>query len=56
MQIDADEEEGGAVGVKVPDESTVVDVSANVADRREGCCDVRGVVYSEEKSCKDLNN
>lgn len=56
MYINTDEEKGGAIGMKVSDESAVVDVSTNVADRREGSCDVRGIMYSEKKSCKDLDN
>lgn len=32
MHVDADEEERGTVSVKVPDESSVVDVPADMSD------------------------
>lgn len=45
MEVDADKEEGCAVGVHVSDKSSVVYVSANVGNGGKGCCDIRGVVH-----------
>lgn len=45
VKIDANEEERCTVGMYVPDKSAVVDVSANVGDGGEGCCDIGSVMY-----------
>lgn len=54
MKVNADEEKGCAVGVKVSDESAVVYVSADVGDGGEGCGNVGGVMHGEEKACNNL--
>lgn len=48
MEINTDKEEGCAIGVHVSDQSSVVYISADVGDGREGRSNVRGVVYSKK--------
>ena len=49
MEVDANEEEGGSVCMKVADESAVVDVSANVGNGGKSGSDVGSVMYCEEE-------
>ena len=54
MEVKANKEERGAVGMEVSDESSVVDITADMCNRREGYGDVRCIVYSKEESCENL--
>lgn len=54
MCIDADEEKGSAVCVKVTNKSTVIYISANMGYGRESSGNVGCIMYREEKSCEDL--
>lgn len=56
VKVDADKEEGCAVGVHVSNKSAVVYVSTDVGHGREGGCGVRCVVYCKEKSCNNLGD
>lgn len=46
MEVDADEEEGGSVGVEVADKSAELYVSAYVGDRGKGQAGVCCVMHS----------
>ena len=48
MKVEANEKEGGAVGVDISDKSTVVNISADVDDGCVSCLDVCRVVYGKK--------
>ena len=56
MEVNTNEEEGCTVGMEVSNKSSEVDISTDMGDRSEGGLNVRGIVYCEEESRKDLGD
>jgi len=56
VEVDADEEKRATIGVKISKESSVVDVSYDVGDRRKGEIDMWCVVYGKEKAGCELDH